>query len=110
MTKRLEKRGSLLSLRLLTRIPSEKRKEFLESLKAFVAKEEGSFCRNLLLKDVDDETLFCWMGDWDSEEKLEDFMKSDTFRALRGAAQVLGALEELRVVEDRNRSPAGETK
>ena len=91
----------MLSLRLLARIPSEKRQEFQESLKGFFAKDHGGLCHKFLFEAVDDPTLFCWMGDCDSEEKLEAFMQSDTFRALRGAAKVLGTLEELRIVEDR---------
>ena len=76
----------------------EKRQEFLESLTALTA-EEGGFCRKLFLKDVTDETVYCWMGDCDSAEELEAFMNSDTFRAVRGAAKVLGILEDVSIVE-----------
>lgn len=90
----------MFSLRLLARVPSEKRQEFLESLTTLTAKE-GGLCRRLLLKDVTDETLYCWMGDCDSAEELQTFMSSDTFRAIRGAAQVLGTLEDVNIVETR---------
>ena len=93
----------MLSVRLIARIPAEKRQEFLDSLKAFAAKEKGSLCRKFLFEGVGDDTLYCWMGDCDSKEALESFMQSDTFRALRGAAQVLGTLEEVRVVKDLTR-------
>jgi quinol monooxygenase YgiN len=91
----------MFALRLLARVPAEKRQEFLESITALSAKE-GGLCRKLLLKDVTDETLYCWMGDWDSAEELEAFKNSDTFRAIRGAAQVLGILEEVSIVEIRS--------
>ncbi len=90
----------MLFVRLMARIPAEKRREFLESLKALAAREKGGLCRKLLFEDVYDDTLFCWMADCDSKEKLQAFMQSDNFPALRGAAQVLGSLEEVRVVED----------
>jgi hypothetical protein len=90
----------MFALRILARVPAEKRQEFLESLTALGA-TEGGLCRKLLLKDVTDETHYCWMGDCDSEEELDAFMKSDTFRAIRGAAQVLGTLEDVSIVEIR---------
>jgi hypothetical protein len=100
---RHEKEGegkAVFTLRLLARVPAEKRQEFLESLTTLTAKE-GGLCRKLLLKDMTDETLYCWMGDCDSEEELQEFMRSDTFRAIRGAAQVLGTLEDVSIVEIR---------
>jgi hypothetical protein len=90
----------MFTLRLLARVPGEKRREFLESLTALTAKE-GGFCRKLLLKDVTDDTFYCWMGDCDSAAELEAFVSSDTFRAIRGAAQVLGTLEDVSIVEIR---------
>ena len=91
----------MYTLRLLARVPAEKRQEFLDSLESLSKSREIGFRRKLLFEDVSDETHFCWMGDSDSKEDLEAFMRSDAFRALRGAAQVLGTLEELRIVEDR---------
>ena len=100
----------MYTLRLLARVPADKRQEFLESLQSLSKTEEMGFRRKLLFEDVTDATFFCWMGDSDSKEDLEAFMKSDTFRALRGAAQVLGTLEELRIVEDRTALPGSETE
>ena len=100
----------MFTLRLLARVPTEKRQEFLESIQSLSKEECGGFRRKLLFEDVADETLFCWMAESDSRKELEAFMQSDTFRALRGAAQVLGTLEELRVVEDKGVFPRGETK
>jgi hypothetical protein len=91
----------VFTLRLLARVPGEKRQEFLESLTTLTAKEKGGLGRKLLLKDVTDETLYCWMGDCDSAEELKEFVRSDTFRAIRGAAQVLGTLEDVTIVEIR---------
>ena len=95
----------MYTLRLLARVPGDKRQEFLDSLKSLTATDEWGLCRKMLFEDVVDNTSFCWMGDCDSKEDLEAFMQSDTFRALRGAAQVLGTLEELRIVEDRTEFP-----
>jgi len=90
----------MFALRLLARVPAEKRQEFLDSLTSLTAKE-GGLCRKLFLEDVTDQTLYCWMGDCDSAEELHAFAASDTFRAIRGAAQVLGTLEDVSIVEIR---------
>ena len=90
----------MFTLRLLARVPAEKRQEFLDSLTSLTAKK-GGLCRKLFLEDVTDQTLYCWMGDCDSAAELEAFVSSDTFRAIRGAAQVLGTLEDVSIVEIR---------
>jgi hypothetical protein len=90
----------MYTFRLLARVPEEKQQEFVNALATLTAKE-GGLCRLLLFKAVTEETLFCWMGDCDSAEELEAFRSSDTFRAVRGAAQVLGTLEDVSIVEIR---------
>jgi hypothetical protein len=40
------------------------------------------------------------MADGEEAEGLKSFMHSPTFRALKGAAEVLGTIEELRVLQD----------
>ncbi len=100
----------MYTLRLLARVPAEKRQEFLESLTSLTATDEWGLCRKMLFEDVGDDTLFCWMGDCDSKRDIDAFMQSDTFRALRGAARVLGTLEELRIVEDRTELESSESE
>ncbi len=40
------------------------------------------------------------MADGEEAGGLESFMDSPTFRALKGAAEVLGTIEELRVLQN----------
>lgn len=75
----------MFALRLLARVPAEKRQEFLDSLRSLTASESSGLCRRMLFEEVDDRTLHCWMGDCESEEELQAFTQSDVFRALRGA-------------------------
>jgi hypothetical protein len=68
--------------------------------------EEARFPRlgkanwTLLVQDVDDRSLFCCMADWQDPQDLKRFLESPTFGALKGAAQVLGGIEEIVVLEN----------
>jgi len=88
------------SLRLVARIPPDKRLEFTQSVQSLLRGEDASFQRTLVLQDVDDRSVFCWMADGEGAGGLETFMGSPTFRALKGAAEVLGTIEEMRVLQD----------
>jgi hypothetical protein len=88
------------SLRLVARIPPDKRLEFTQSTQSLLRGEESPFRRTLVLQDIDDRSLFCWIADAEASEGVNAFLSSSTFRALKGAAEVLGHIEELRVLED----------
>ena len=95
------------SLRLVARIPPDKRLEFTQSTQSLLRGEESPFRRTLVLQDIDDRSLFCWIADAEASEGLSAFLASSTFRALKGAAEVLGTIEELRVLQD---DPQAETE
>lgn len=88
------------SLRLVARIPPDKRLEFPQSVQSILRGKDSPVARSLVLQDVDDRSLFCWMADGEGAGGLESFMGSPAFRALKGAAEVLGRIEELRVLQD----------
>jgi hypothetical protein len=87
------------SLRLVARIPPDKRLEFTQSVQSLLRGEESPIQRALVLQDVDDRSVFCWMADGDEAGGLATFMGSPTFRALKGAAEVLGTIEELQALQ-----------
>ena len=87
------------ALRLMVRVPSNKSQELIQALSSFVAEQPIKPFRRLILQDLSDESLVCWMGDWHSREALDRFLNSHTYRAIKGAAQVLGQLEEMRFIE-----------
>jgi hypothetical protein len=60
---------------------------------------ESGLQRVMVLQDPDDGDLFCWMADGDGEP--DSFINSKSFRAMKGAAEVLGKLEEVRVLQER---------
>ena len=89
----------MMTLRFLVRVAPEKRHELVQSLSAFIPEKEARPCRRLLFQELNDEDLVCWMGDWRERADLELFLCSEAYRALRGAAIVLGHLEEVQLVE-----------
>ena len=86
-------------MRLVARIPPDKRLEFTQSVQSLLRGQESAVQRALVLRDVDDHSVFCWMADGEEEGGLETFMGSPTFRALKGAAEVLGTIEELQALQ-----------
>ena len=87
-----------MTLRFLVRVPSEKRQELVQSLSSFIPEKSARPYRRLLFRELNDENLVCWMGEWRGQAELDLFLASETYRALKGAATVLGHLEEVRLV------------
>ena len=90
------------ALRLMVRVPPNKRQELTQALNSFIAEKEERPFRRFIMQDLSDENLICWIGDWRSQESLERFLSSETYRALKGAGPVLGTLEEVQLVESRS--------
>jgi hypothetical protein len=85
-------------MRLVARIPPDKRLEYTQSVQSLLRGERSCFRRTLVLQDVDDRSLFCWMADGEAPEGLAAFLESSTFHALKGAAEVLGTVEEVSIL------------
>lgn len=73
------------------KVPSEKRRELsqtIASLSCFVRTEKGcrrcDFCRS-----VEDENCLILLEEWDTQANLIAHLKSERFRVLRGAMNLL---------------------
>lgn len=95
-------------MRLVARIPPDKRLEYTQSVQSLLGGERHRFRRTLVLQDVDDRSLFCWMADGEAPEGLAAFLGSSTFRALKGAAEVLGTVEEVSILGEE--APPGDAR
>ncbi len=91
------------------RLEKEKRQEFLQAVQFCSLKcKKISACREqVLYEDVFKDGRFLWVERWDNPESLKTHMQSDPFRALLGAADVLGQigtgfLTELEQLPDKN--------
>lgn len=96
----------MFTLRIATRVPAHKRHEFAQSALELLGPERAHGCQAHVLQDVDDRSLFYCMAEWAEAKDLTRFMESPAFTAIKGAAAVLGGIEEIVVLE--NGKPEGE--
>ena len=73
------------------RVPSEKRMELsqtITSLIRFIRTEKG--CKRCdFYEGIEDENELCLLEEWDPQENLDRHLKSERFRVLRGAMNLL---------------------
>ena len=89
----------MIGLEILMHIPSRHRHEFLQAFETFSYKQEnghacsGKCIDRSIFESMDTPNRFLWVEKWSDLESLEDYLKTDRFRALLGAIQVLGKLD-----------------
>ena len=87
-------------LELRIRIKPDKRMEFLQMREMLQGKERSPNCVDQkIYEEVDGSNSFLWTERWKSKSPLVKYMKSDDFRMLLGAVEVLGELEDMKTVE-----------
>ncbi len=52
-----------------------------------------------LYEDVGKDNRFLWTERWTAIKALEDHMRSDQFKSLLGAIEILGEMEDIRIIE-----------
>ena len=91
----------MIGLEILMHIPSRHRHEFLQAFEIFSHKREnghecsGRCIDRSIFESMGTPNRFLWMEKWTDSESLENYMKTDRFRALLGAIQVLGKLDAI---------------
>ena len=83
-----------ITLRLL----QGKKKEFLQTvntLREDIKREKG-FTKSTIFQEVNDPDVFHLTEEWDTQDDLEMFAKSEAFRVLMGAMKVLCKETEIR--------------
>jgi quinol monooxygenase YgiN len=69
----------------------EKRKELLQTIEAMsgsIRKQKG--CSNHhVYQDKEDENVLCLLQEWENQDDLENYLRSDRFAALLGALDLL---------------------
>lgn len=99
-SERAEKNPPRVSLLWLVRVRPAKRSEMILSARGFAPKERDACSSFAILQSVDDSDLVYMVAQWESEEACRNYLNSEPFRALRGAACVLGTYNEWRVTTD----------
>jgi quinol monooxygenase YgiN len=79
-------------------VPVEKRKEFLQTVKAIlgpIRRERGCISCNCCV-DLEDENVLFFAEEWKTREYLENHLRSDHFRVLNGAMRLLHVEPDIR--------------
>ena len=91
-----------MGLEILVSIPGKHRQEFMQTFDIFSNKQEsdqeftGACIDRSIFECIDTPDRFLWLEEWIDFQSLDHYMKTDRFKALLGAVQVLGELVELR--------------
>ena len=91
----------MVGLEILVNIQSGKRQEFLQAVDMFGSRQAPDKPRTggTVFEAVGTPNQFFWMEQWADRSSLDDYLKTEGFRALLGAIEVLGKLERMQVVE-----------
>ena len=94
-------RQRMIGLEIFMYIPSKHRHELLQAFEIFSSKQEnghkctGGCIDRSIFESMGTANRFLWVEKWTDLESLDDYMKTDRFRALLGAIQVLGKLDAI---------------
>lgn len=83
---------------VVVKLRPEKRKEFLQavhSLNNGHEKPEG-LMRSTLYQQIDDQTSFSLIHEWETQEHLDRYLGAEEFRVLLGALKILCEKSEIR--------------
>ena len=93
----------MVGLEILVQIHTGKRQEFLQTSEWFQNQLTktctGTFVDLTVFEAVGKPNHFLWIEKWTDLQPLEVHMKTDRFRTLLGAIEVLGELKKLQLVE-----------
>ncbi len=91
----------MVGLEIQVRVAKEKRQEFLQTCEFLAQAKDriGAYVGQILFEGVGDPNRFLCVEQWTDSDLLESYLASDRFRTLLGAIEVLGKLEDLRIVE-----------
>lgn len=89
----------MVGLELRISIKPDKRTEFLQMREMLQRKVQPEGCVDQrIYEEVDGSNRFLWSERWIEKDPLDEYMKSEDFRMLLGAVEILGELEDMRTV------------
>lgn len=90
----------MVGLQITAHVPAKHRQEFVQSVNFFARREQHRGCiGRVLFEEIDKADRFIWVEHWADEKALKDYLITDRFRALMGAFEVLGELEDVHLIE-----------
>jgi quinol monooxygenase YgiN len=92
------KENAMNTVTVTLRIIKGKSDEFLQAIRSFreKVKQEDGFRKCTIYQDVTDESTFNVIEEWETQEHLDNHLRSDLFRVLIGALKVLSTESEVR--------------
>ena len=96
----------MVGFEILIRIKTDKRYEFLHTFQLFSRPDRRvrDCLGHRLFEEVKEPNRFLWHEDWTDFRKLETHLRTDGFRELLGAIEVLGYMDGMRIVEIKDES------
>ena len=88
----------MITMTVLAQVNRDKQEEFLQvmrTLRIDQEKREG-LGTPTLYKEVDKETSFSLICEWETQEGLEEYLRAERFRVMLGAVKVLCDASEIR--------------
>ena len=91
----------MVGLQIMVTIKSGNRQEFLQAIDMFCSQQAtySDRAEGCVFEAVDTPNQFFYLKRWTDRKLLDNFLKTDRFRALLGAIQVLGKLKTIQLVE-----------
>ena len=91
----------MVGLQIMVTIPPGNRQEFLQAIDMLCSQQVTHSDRadDYVFEAVDTPNQFFYLKQWTDRRLLDNFLKTDRFRALLGAIQVLGKLTTIQLVE-----------
>ena len=91
----------MVGLQIMVTIQSGNRQEFLQAIDMLCSQKEtdNDGADYYIFEAVDTPNHFFYLQRWTDRRMLDNYLKTDRFRALLGAIQVLGKLKTIQLVE-----------
>ena len=88
----------MVTMMVLVKVSPEKQEEFLQAMHSLKSAQEAQAVSwtPTLCKEVDDETGFRVIFEWETQENLEEYLRAGISRVLLGAVKVLCNSAEIR--------------
>jgi len=88
----------MVTMTVVVKVRPEKREEFLQAMRSLSSareKQKGGLRKSILYQEIDDQTGFSLVYEWETKEDLERYLGGEQFRVLLGALKVLGERSEI---------------
>ena len=87
----------ILAILEMTALPA-KRKEFLQTVQAMIQKirKEKGCIKCYACQDIEDENTFRLLEEWETQQNLDHYLRSDLFTVLLGAKNLMSEPLEIK--------------